>query len=149
MKFVLEDGNEWWFTGVYGPHLDADKLQFLQELRDIRSACPGPWLIGGDFNLIYRSADKNPYVDQAMMGRFRRLINERDSPTLVRLDRVLCSSSWEQLFPESLLQSTAAGISDHCPLILGLRDNACCRGRFHFESFWPSLDGFKEVVANA
>jgi len=102
-----------------------------------------------------------------MMGRFRRLIkelelqelellgrrftwsNERDSPTLVRLDRVLCSSSWEQLFPESLLQSTAAGISDHCPLILGLRDNARCRGRFHFESFWPSLDGFKEVVANA
>jgi len=53
VKFVLEDGNEWWFTGVYGPHLDADKLQFLQELRDIRSACPGPWLIGGDFNLIY------------------------------------------------------------------------------------------------
>ena len=112
VKFVLEDGNEWWFTGVYGPNLDADKLHFLQELRDIRAGCPGPWLIGGDFNLIYRSADKNnPNVDRAMMGRFRRLINElelqelellgrrftwsneRDSPTLVRLDRVLCSSS--------------------------------------------------------
>jgi len=165
VKFVLEDGNEWWFTGVYGPNLDADKLHFLQELRDIRAGCPGPWLIGGDFNLIYRSADKNnPNVDRAMMGRFRRLINElelqelellgrhftwsneRDAPTLVRLDRVLCSSSWGQLFPDSLLQSTAAGISDHCPLVLGLRDNVRGRGRFHFENFRPSLDGFLEVV---
>ena len=61
---------------------------------------------------------------------------------------MLCSSSWEQLFPDSLLQSTAAGISDHCPLVLGLRDNVRGRGRFHFENFWPSLDGFQEVVAN-
>jgi len=29
VKFVLEDGNVWWFTGVYGPNLDADKLHFL------------------------------------------------------------------------------------------------------------------------
>jgi hypothetical protein len=49
----------WWFTGVYGPQLDEHKIQFLNELRLIRSKCLGPWIIGGDFNLIYRAEDKS------------------------------------------------------------------------------------------
>lgn len=36
--------------------------------------------------------------------------------------------------------------SDHCPLILGLRDIIPGKGRFHFESYWPKTDGFQEVV---
>jgi len=37
---------------------------------------------------------------------------------------------------------------DHCPLLLGLRDNNTQgRRRFHFESFWPKLDGFQEAVS--
>ena len=98
-------GTPWWFTGVYGPQPDDQKLQFLNELRTIRSACFGPWIIGGDFNLIYRAEDKNnSNLDRAVMGRFRRILNElnlselplmgrkftwsneRASPTLVRLD---------------------------------------------------------------
>ena len=71
----------------------------------------------GDFNRIYKDEDKNnSNLNRAMMGRFRRLINDlslkeiplhgqkftwsnlQDSPTLVKLDRVLCSVDWEQLF---------------------------------------------------
>jgi hypothetical protein len=37
---------------VYGPQEDADKILFLQELEDIRDACPRPWALTGDFNLI-------------------------------------------------------------------------------------------------
>lgn len=85
----------------------------------IRQACPGPWVIVGDFNLIYRVADKNnDNLDRAMMGCFRRLIddlelkevellgrrftwsNERASPTLVRLDRVFYIMQWETMFPD-------------------------------------------------
>jgi hypothetical protein len=106
-----QDGVAWWFTGVYGPQLDEHKIQFLNELRLIRSQCLGPWMIGGDFNLIYRAEDKsNDNLDRAMMGRFRRLLNdlllnelplsgrkftwsnERASPTLVRLDRIFCTA---------------------------------------------------------
>jgi hypothetical protein len=123
--------------GVYGPHLDDKKLLFLQELRLVRSMCQGPWVIGGDFNLISRAEDKNNgNLDRAMKCRFRRLINElqlmellmlgrrftwsnkRSSPTLVRLDRVLYTSEWEDIFLDCLLQSTASLISDHCPLVL-------------------------------
>jgi thiamine monophosphate kinase len=63
---------------------------------------------GGDFNLIYQAEDKsNSNMDRAMKGHFQCFINnlelhelpllgrrftwsnEREAPTLVRLDRVL------------------------------------------------------------
>jgi exonuclease III len=67
----------WWIYVVYGPQEDADKIAFLQELCDLRLECPGPWMICGDFNLIYRDEDKNnDHLDRRMMGRFRRCIND-------------------------------------------------------------------------
>lgn len=130
---------------------DDQKLLFMDELRTLQQACLGPWCILGDF---YRAADKNnSNIDCAMMGRFRRLINElqlkevellgrritwsneRSAPTLVRLNRVLCTLEWENEFPNQLLQSMVAGISDHCPLLLTLQNNLQGRRRFHFECF--------------
>jgi hypothetical protein len=39
--------------------------------------------------------------------------------------------------------------SDHCPLLLGLKDSKGVKRRFHFESFWTKIEGFHEVVHNA
>jgi hypothetical protein len=59
--------NPWWFTEVYGPQIDAEKIEFLEELRVIRNRCQGPiiekrcqgpWFLAGDFNLILDSRDK-------------------------------------------------------------------------------------------
>jgi hypothetical protein len=58
-----------------------------------------------------------------------------------------CCSDWEELFPEFLLQSASAGVSDHCPLTLGLEVQISKKKRFHFESFWPKLPGFMEAVS--
>jgi len=168
IQFSPANSQNWWLTCVYGPQGDDNKVVFLQELRDVRAACIGPWLVLGDFNLIARSEDKNNgLVNRAMVGRFRRLINDlelkdlpligrkytwsnqQDSPTLVKLDRVLCSTSWEQLFPNCLLQSCATDGSDHCPLLLGLQDVLPGKARFHFEAFWTKLEGFQETVATA
>lgn len=168
LQFSSDGGQPWWLTCVYGPQGNEEKIQFLQELRNIRANCHGPWVLVGDFNLIYKDEDKNnANYNRALMGRFRRFINDlalkdiplhgrkftwsnqQSSPTLVRLDRVLCSVDWEDLFPNSLLQSMVSIGSDHCPLLLGLRDNKLGRRRFHFETFWPKLDGFQEVVSEA
>ena len=54
-----ESGLQWWFTGVYGPHQDNLKQFFLQELRDVRELCAGPWVVAGDFNQIFCSENKN------------------------------------------------------------------------------------------
>ena len=170
VQFSSSDGTSWWLTCVYGPQGNQEKIQFLQELRDIRTVCTGPWLVAGDFNLIYKDEDKNnSNLNRAMMGRFRRWVNDMavtelplhgrkytwsssstsDSPTLVRLHRVFCSLEWEELFPDYLLQSCASGDSDHCSLLLGLQDSPASKRRFHFEAFWPSLDGFMETVEAA
>jgi hypothetical protein len=77
VQFEPAEGPSWWFTGVYGPQLDILKVQFLQELWNVRAACVGPWAVGGDLNLIYRLEDNNNNnVHRAMMGRFGRFLND-------------------------------------------------------------------------
>ena len=168
IRFRIDDEPDWWFTGVYGPHQDADKVSFLNELREVRSNCTGPWVLGGDFNMMYSAEDKNnDNLNRAMMGRFRRFVNdvdlkevpligrrytwlnEREAPTLVKLDRILCTSDWEDTFPDCILQSQASQISDHCPLLLGLREGNRGKRRFHFESFWTKFPDFHETVAQS
>jgi hypothetical protein len=82
-------------------------------------------------------------------GRKYTWSNQQQAEILVKLDRVLCSVDWEDLFPNCLLQSMATDDSDHCPMLLGLNDNKSGCRRFHFEAFWPKLEGFQEVVAAA
>lgn len=139
-KVAMPDATHWWLTVVYGPQADAAKIAFLQELREVRAACPGPWMLCGDFNLIYREEDKNNRnLNRRMMGKFRRLIddltlkevylnglrytwsNEQSPPTLVRLNRVLCTSDREELHGECHLRCLTSVVSDHSPLLLD-----CC-----------------------
>jgi hypothetical protein len=168
LQFQRINGQSWWLTCVYGPQSTNEKILFLQELRQIRNICSEPWVIVGDFNLIYKVEDKNnDNLNRSMMGRFRKFINDvglidtpltgrkytwsnhQTSPTLVRLDRVLCTADWEALFPNHLLQSATSEDSDHYPLILGLNSKCSGKRRFHFESFWPKLERFHDVVLEA
>jgi hypothetical protein len=71
-------------------------------------------MVAGDFNMISSSEDKNnANINRALMGRFRHFVNDMElkeipllgrqytwsnegaSPTLVKLDRVLCTGDWE------------------------------------------------------
>ena len=93
----------------------------------MRAACPGDWLIWGDFNLIYQAADKNnDRLNRRMMNAFRRFIsdaelhdlqlkgrrftwsNERAAPTLARLDRVLVSEGWMLDHPDHELSALSS-----------------------------------------
>ena len=50
--------------------MDNLKLEFLEELRTVRAAFPGPWVVAGDFNLIFEATDKNnDILNRRMMGR--------------------------------------------------------------------------------
>jgi hypothetical protein len=135
---------------------NADKIIFLQELRDVKAACVGPWVVAGDFNLIYKTSDpfRTRINDLALKeiqlhGRKYTWTNQQDNPVLVKLDRVLCSADWESYFPNVLLLSSSSQDSDHCPLLLGLKDNTVGKKMFHFESFWTRMEGFQDVVLEA
>jgi endonuclease/exonuclease/phosphatase family metal-dependent hydrolase len=158
----------WWISVVYGPQSDDAKIAFLQELREIRDDCQGPWMICGDFNLIHKAGDKNNgNLNRRMMGKFRRLLNDlalkevylngrwytwsnEQSPlTLVHLDRVLYTSDWGEEHGECHFRCLSSVVSDHSPLLLDCNPMAPTRRRFHFEEFWLRLDGFHETVAQA
>lgn len=161
------DGNCWSITGVYGPQLEADKMEFMSELRRIQQHMLSRWMVLGDFNMISRAVDKrNNNCNVRMMGRFRALIedlelidfpllgrrftwsNERQNVTLTRIDRVLVSGEWEAVFPQFQLTPASTNISDHCPLILKKMQPSHYKA-FRFENHWLKSQEFDGVVAQA
>lgn len=161
-------GTPWWLTVVYGPQEDAAKVAFLQELHQIRADCPGPWMLCGDFNLILCAEDKSTgNLNRRMMGKFRRLVNdlalkevylngrrytwsnEQSPPTLVHLDRVMCTSDWDDAHGECHLRCLASVVSDHCPLLLDCAPTPVMHRRFHFEDHWMRMDRFHDTVTTA
>ncbi|XP_073360030.1 uncharacterized protein [Aegilops tauschii subsp. strangulata] len=162
----LVGGEAWTLTTVYGPSKDAAKPLFLADLAQIRGLISGPWLLIGDFNLIYEARDKsNSNLNLRLMARFRSALNSSDlkeinlcgrrftwsnehaSPTLVRMDRAFCTLEWDLQFSTARLQPLATAMSDHCPLLLTCESSSQRSARFRFEAFWPHVSGFKEVVA--
>jgi endonuclease/exonuclease/phosphatase family metal-dependent hydrolase len=104
---------------VYGPQSSDEKAQFMAELLERRSLCPGAWLVIGDFNMILRASEKNnENLDRRSMTRFRDFVNshelkelymhgrtytwsnERQTPTLTRIDRALISINWDLTYPD-------------------------------------------------
>ena len=165
---LLQTDETWWVTCVYGPQAEQEKIQFLDELLEVRSTSPGPWLLWGDFNMIYQAEDKNnSRLNRRMMSRFRQFINnaelqelylkgrrftwsnERDCPTLERLDRVFASDDWMDTYPNHDLSALASQCSDHASLLLKTDSSLPHFKRFRFENFWPKCEGYLQVVEEA
>jgi len=165
---VGDQESSWWLSSVYGPQDDSDKILFLEELEAIRDSCSGPWAVCGDFNLILSETDKNNNrINRANLSRFRRTVedlelqdlhlhgrcftwsNEWENPTLVRLDRVLVSLGWDEMFPNSYLRCLGTDALDHCPLLLHTNLGSMSKSRFHFEVFWPKFADYEQVIKDA
>jgi hypothetical protein len=79
-------------------------------------------------------------------GRRYTWSNEQDSPTLTRIDRLLCTSDWELNFPTCFLHSLPSLMSDHTPLLLQGEILHYTNPSFCFENLWVKVDGFSELV---
>ncbi|XP_073354947.1 uncharacterized protein [Aegilops tauschii subsp. strangulata] len=165
---LLQCSSSFWLTTVYGPVDDGLKDSFLAEL--IHSAPPlgEPWMLAGNFNIIYEARDKsNLNLNRRIMGMFRRAIdtaglkeikcknrrftwsNERQDPTLVSIDKIFCNVEWESLFPSLMLMAASTACSDHCPLVLADTTAPPRRATFKFEAFWPRFPRFRETLERA
>jgi hypothetical protein len=171
LKFGLKDRRsdfKWVLVAVYGAAQPEFKESFLTEL--VRS-CSSENLhlcIGGDFNIIRNSSEKNndrfeerwsflfnAVIDSLdlreieMPGRKFTWANSRRVPTYERLDRVLVSMEWEQKFPLATVEALSREISDHTPLLLSLGGKVKHKKQqpFKFELGWLLKDGFFEVVS--
>jgi hypothetical protein len=75
--------------------------------------------------------------------------NERQNPTLCKLDAFYCNADWDLRFGTHVIHALSSPLSDHCPLLLA-DDSGPKRPRsFKFENFWLRLPGFSEVVKEA
>ena len=127
---------KWNFLNVYGAPHEEDKPEFLTELAMMCSKNSDPYIIGGDFNLVRFSTEKNKAGIHKHSGLFNSVINSFgpidihlcggkytwsnncDTPTLERLDRVLVDKNWESLFPTVMTYKLPREVSDHNPIIL-------------------------------
>jgi hypothetical protein len=105
-------------TGVYEPLGDEEKQVFLQELKQIKQFMNPRWLLLRDFNLIYRSCDKNNgRVDRRLMTSFRSTVNELEIKeihmhgrkftwssgsvdlTMKKINHIFATRDWEMTYP--------------------------------------------------
>lgn len=109
---------KWDLLVVYGAAHDDNKIAFLTELAHFCAFSSKPLLIGGDFNIIRYANERNsgPGVHRHS-GLFNSLIhiyelrelimtggrftwsNNQEFPILEKLDRILVTKEWEDLFP--------------------------------------------------
>jgi hypothetical protein len=114
---------------------------------------------------VGRQQDKsNVRVNRDLMSIFQRAINQlqmrelnltgkrfmwsnnQSSPTMTRIDKAFCTSSWEQLFDKPILQALSSSTSDHCPLLITPFSAPQFHPKFRFESFWVEILEFKDIV---
>lgn len=88
-----------------------------------------------------RFVDDTQLLDHPLNGRRYTWSNEQANPTLEKLDRVLVSTDWAELFPYCFLQSLSSDMSDHAPLHLATNAVPPPKWRFHFENWWLKVPG--------
>jgi hypothetical protein len=148
---------------VYGAAQASEKEDFLVELGNICSNQTLPILVGGDFNLLRFSSEKNkPMAHNKWTDIFNAIINtfalrevhmsggqytwsnNHTDPTLEKLDRFFMSSSWEDLFPLVTVHKLVREESDYNPLILHTLDIRLKSRGFRFEKGWINEENFLE-----
>jgi exonuclease III len=136
---MLAENKVWSIIGVYGPHSDADKISFLQEITDLRTQTLPAWLLLGDFNIILSAQEKNnAHLNLPMINRFRVAVdnlelelrgkkytwcNDQQSPTMTRIDHLFASADWLEMFPRTDLRALPSLGSDHNTFVL----TGCCQ----------------------
>lgn len=71
----------------------------------------------------------------------------QDQPRLEQLDWFFTSPEWISVFPNTLVKPLAWPISDHITCVVNIQTSIPKCKLFHFECFWPSHPGFREVVS--
>jgi hypothetical protein len=110
---------------------------FIREIKGIKQNVQSKWMLMGDFKLIYKKQDKSHgRQNTRLMLRFTRGLNllevkemeligqhftwsnNKQKPTLTRIDRAFSTLEWEDLYSNPILQPLSSLTSNHYPLLL-------------------------------
>jgi hypothetical protein len=132
----------------------------------------GAWCVLGDFNVVGRRDERRGVNDEASTAQvlemylYNNFVGEMEledlnvlgrrytwyhpnGRSMSRIDRVLISEEWSQIWGENSLWVLPRDVSDHCPLVL--RNGGWDWGPkpFRFNNFWLQNSKFKGVVEEA
>ncbi|XP_055960978.1 uncharacterized protein LOC130015240 [Mercurialis annua] len=169
---VLCGGSAHWrLTGYYGFPERSRRRELWALLKELGSQSSLPWCILGDFNdLLSKEEKRGGGVQPAwLINWFRKAIFEcglsdlgargywftwergRGTSRWVeeRLDRVLCNSSWAELFPQAEALNLELSSSDHKPILLNRsrQESRHHKRRFRFKNIWVSKDDCRSNIA--
>lgn len=162
--FDVEKKVMWALLVVYGAAHDDLKDEFLVELASFCSHLTVPYIVGGDFNILREAEDNNKkMIHNQFVDKFNSVINslnlpeihlnggkytwsnQQAHPTLEKLDRILMSFGWEDLFPLVSVRKLVRDKSDHNPLLLSSdipKSRPKKKREFRFELSWFADDNF-------
>jgi hypothetical protein len=169
--YVNEGGeNAWRFTGFYGEPSGERKHLSWDYMRSLHAKSGLPWLIAGDFNEIMFSHEKEGgnVRPQRCMQAFRDAVSDcslqdlgfagdpftwRRGRIRERLDRVLATQSWIDLFPNHGVLHEDFGKSDHRPITVDTESrsipHAPQRARPKFEARWLCEESVETIIQTA
>jgi hypothetical protein len=159
------DHYEWAFFGVYGPHVDNERMLMWDELSGVQHWWDVSWCVGGDFNVIqfpskhlgaagYTSSmfdfsdfiSINGLVDIPMERGSFTWSNNRDTISMSRLDRFLFTTEWEGHYSRIGQRRLCQLLSNHFPIVLNCGNIQQSQRPFRFENMWMKATDFMERV---
>ncbi|XP_019161139.1 PREDICTED: uncharacterized protein LOC109157755 [Ipomoea nil] len=172
-EIILPGIPMWRLTGFYGNPDQAQRLETWDLLRQLRDRSNLPWVILGDFNDITCQAEKRgvrgqperlidgftealhdcSLVDLGMLGSRFTWERGRGTDRWVeeRLDRVVATMEWLDLYEGAEVHNIITLESDHNALMLQLEPRPLQHNAktFRFESAWVLEEGCGRVVDTA
>ena len=145
MDGIVNKGKEeeWRFIGFYGEPDTRNRNESWAKLRRLKSKYTLPWLCVEDFNEITRLDEKmgGRFRLRSQMEAFRDVFDECEFKDLgfvggkytwyrgtgggntiwERLDRVVATTDWLDMFPATKVVHLEYGSSNHKPLIIRLK----------------------------
>jgi len=153
---------KWNLLVVYGAAQEENKNAFLAELSSFCSTNNEPILIGGDFNIIRFAKERNTMTgvlrhtplfnsliqfyelkELVMCGGLYTWTNNQENPTLEKLDRILVTRDWEDIFPQAVINRLPREISGTNPLLVTVGKNENLSFiQFQFDLNWLNNPDF-------
>ncbi|XP_031106146.1 uncharacterized protein LOC116010776 [Ipomoea triloba] len=160
----------WRLTSFYG-HPERSKRQLSWDLlRKLKDDSTLSWVVIGDFNDITSQSEKRGIhahpimlidgfnaslndchlLDMGMRGNQFTWERGRGTESWVeeRLDRVVASIEWAELFEEAVVYNSYTLSSDHCAIFLELefRPTRATKQKFKFETAWVQDEGCRAMI---
>lgn len=122
--------------------------------------------LGGGGNQVCNSKEKsNGVINHKWVDLFMDLINKfglielkpsnrsftwtnnQERPILAAIDKIFCTTNFEQKFPLAYVTTSSRAGSDHVPLILNLGSEGRKKPSiFRFEKWWLEQPDFRELI---